>query len=59
MKAGLAEEKRVFFFMTDYVNSARRLRSCRHDKTSPVVTRALYVVLSSDNEAYMRHASHS
>lgn len=33
--------------------------SCRHDKTSLVVTRALYVVLSSDNEVCMWHASHS
>lgn len=46
------------FFMKVYVNSSRS-DSCRHDKTSPVVTRTLYVVLCSDNEACMWLVSHS
>lgn len=42
-----------------HVNSSERLALSRHDKTSRVVTHALYVPLSSDNEACMRHASRS
>lgn len=51
------KEKRGFLVIV-CVNKSQS-DSCRHDKTSLVVTRALYVVLFSDNEACMWHASHS
>lgn len=51
-------KRKEFFLMIVYVNSSPS-DSCRHDKTSPVVTRTLYVVLPSDNEACMWHVSHS
>lgn len=55
--SGLAEKKSIFLCL-DYFNSSWS-DSCRHDKTSPVVTRALYVVLSSNSEARMWHECYS